>query len=368
MTQITKQIADNLVDKHESFYRKDLRIGCTDVYIYNYILVNYDAFKDDYARELRGLTITKENAQERVFLSVPKFFNLNEIPENNIDVLTNKKIKKVQDKADGSMIQFIEVEGEILAKTKQSFENEQAKLAQEILDSSAELKYFILDCLGNNFHPLFELVGPSNRHVLEYPEDELVLIAVRNQEGEFIDVDKFNYKYTIKCFDENVYTLSEMTRLQETQKDTEGFIVKFTDGHVIKIKTLDYMSKHRLYDASDSYKEVFKRILNEELDDILMIVHESKKEKLLEQETLLVNYVNHWVQFIFDEVGENSKGSKKERKELALEFNTHRHFGVIMKSINKDIKDIKEILVNVMITKYNKEQKAQEFFKFLEHN
>lgn len=361
-TPITKQIADEIVNKHENFYRKDLKIGDTDVYIYNYLLVDHEAFKTPYSRELRGLTITKENGKERVFLSMPKFFNLNEVPENALTILTNKTIKKVQDKADGSMIQFVQIEGNIKAKSKQSFDNDQAKLAQEIVDTSTELQFFILDCWGNDFYPLFELVGPSNRHILEYPNDELILLAVRNEVGEFIDVDKFSYKYTVDSYDLNTHTLEYMLSAQQIQKDTEGFIVKFTDGHIIKIKTLDYMSKHRLYDEADSYKVILQKIVDEELDDILGVVHESKKEKLLHYETLLVNYVNHWTTFCY-EVSRNVSN----RGLFAKKYSNHRYFGVIMKSISKsDLEGVKNLVVKSIKNKYNRELKAKDFFKFLE--
>lgn len=359
---ITKLIADSIVEQSENFYRKELRIGNTDVYVYNYLLVDHEAFKIPYSTELRGLTITKESAHEHVFLSMPKFFNINEIPENSIEKLTNKTIKKVQDKADGSLIQFVQIEGNILAKTKASFDNEQAKLAQAILEESQDLRFFLLDCWSNDFFPLFELVGPSNRHVLEYPEDKLVLISVRNEEGLFIDVNKFNYKYTVEAKDLKEYTLEHMMHCQANELDTEGFIVKFTDETIVKIKTLDFLSKHRLYNEADSAKVVLYKILNEELDDILSVVHESKKEMLLHRETLLVNYVNHWTQFIYDEVST----TKKERKELAQEFKEHRFFGIIMKSIHKDMDEVKSLVVASIQAKYGREQKAAEFFKFLD--
>ena len=359
---ITKQIADELVKNHENFYRKDLKIGDVDVYVYNYLLADYDSFKSQYATEIRGLTITKENAKERIFLSIPKFFNLNETPENNIKILQNKKIKKVQDKADGSMIQFIQVNGEVLAKSKQSFKSPQAIQAQEILDTSSELKFFILDCWENNYHPNFELVGPDNKHVVEYKDNELILIAVRDDEGHFIDIDKFKYKYTAESFDIQEYTLEKMMTDQLNQKDTEGYVVKFTDGSIIKIKTLDYIQKHRLQSEGDSSKIVLQKILNEELDDILGVVHEDKKEKLLVYSNLLTNYVNHWVVFCYDE-----SRNIQDRKPLAEKFVKHEFFGVIMQSINKSsIDEVKKLLITKLLSKYNREKKAQEFFKFLE--
>ncbi len=145
---ITKLQADALVEKHKHFYRKDLKINNVDVYLYNYILQDTEVFVNEpLSRELRGLVITKENAQERVFLSCPKFFNINELPETQYSVVKLKKVKKISEKLDGSLITPIEIGGEIFMKSKASFESPQAKQAQEILDTSADLKFFILDIL-----------------------------------------------------------------------------------------------------------------------------------------------------------------------------------------------------------------------------
>lgn len=359
---ITKFIADELVKNNELFYRKDLKIDGVDVYIYNYLIVNHEAFKEDYSTELRGLTITHENAKERVFLSIPKFFNINELPETSVNVLKNKTIKKVQDKADGSMIQFIQINGNILAKTKQSFDNPQAKLAQSILDNSADLQFFILDCWANNYHPMFELIGPSNQHVVDYKEDNLVLIAVRDDAGHFIDIDKFNYKYCTESYDISKYTLNKMLNDQQTQKGTEGYVVKFTDETIVKIKTLDYIQKHRIQSESDSYKFILAKILNEEIDDIIGTVTEEKKREILKLEKLVSDYINHWTMFCFD-----ASRSELSRSEMAEKYKTNRFFSVIMAGINKnEMQDIKDLIIKVLLKKYQREQKAKEFFNFLQ--
>ena len=363
---ITKQIADNLVKKHETFYRKWLKLGDTDVFIYNYLLVDHDSFKEEYSRELRGLTITVENGIERVFLSIPKFFNVNETPETQYDILQNKIIKKVQNKVDGSMIQFIEVEGNILAKTKQSFDNTQSKQAQEIVDTSSTLKFFILDCWANGFYPLFELIGPSNRHVIEYKHDALVLLAVRDIEGHFIDVNKFNYQFTVESKDINIFTLDELMKLKETEKDTEGYVVKFNDGVIVKIKTNDFVTKHRIYDSTNSDKILLQKILDSELDDILGVLYnnETKRKDVLNKERVVVDYINHWSIFCNDVANDVTNGDFT-RKDVALKYKKHRHFDTIMRSFGKEVSETKDILVHNTKNKYNKEMKARDFFEFL---
>jgi T4 RnlA family RNA ligase len=352
---ITKMEADKLVEKWDTFYRKDLIINGCDVYIYNYLLSDKEAFADDKGVELRGLTIVKENARERVFPSMSKFFNINEMDKTLESVLRTKVIKKVQNKMDGSLIQFIEINGEILAKSKQSFTNEQAKMAQNILDESTELKFFVLDCWANDFYPLFELVGPSNKIVLDYPNDNLVLIAVRDHNGEYIDVDKFNYKYTTKSYD---LSLDEIIHSAKNDKGIEGYVVKFTDGNIVKIKTLDYLDKHRLTDESDSCKIILRRVLEEDMDDIYAIISQNKKEKIQKWEHSIIEYVTHYTQQIFD-ITKKVKGW--ERKHIAENYNQYIYFNVLMKCLSGDINDIKSELIDVILKKYNREKVACDF-------
>ncbi len=348
--------ADKLVQDHDTFYRKDIEINGVQVFIYNYLLSDKEAFEDVNATELRGLTITHEGGKERVFLSCSKFFNINETPENNENVLQLKTIKKVQNKMDGSLIQFIQINGDVIAKTKQSFDNDQAKLAQNILDTSAELKFFVMDCWENDFYPLFELVGPSNKVVLDYKEDKLVLIAVRDLDGHYIDVDKFYYKYTTESYK---MSLNDMIHSAKNDTGIEGYVVKFTDDTIVKIKTLDYLDKHRLTDEADSYKVILKRILNEDLDDIYAIIAPDKKDKIRRLEQCLSDYTTHFAHQIFD-ITKKVKGW--DRKDIADTYKNHKYFNVLMRTLDTDIDDIKMELIGVLLKKYQREKLAKEFF------
>jgi T4 RnlA family RNA ligase len=348
---ITKKQADFFVDKYDNFYCKEIDFDGTKIFLYNYILSDYEVFqKEPLSRELRGLVI---NEDSEVFLSVPKFFNINEIPETLDSKLKNKLIKNVTDKLDGSLITPIRINGDVVMKSKASFESDQALLAQELLDP--ELKYFILDCWDNNFQPYFELVGVDNEHVIEYNfETRLDLIMVRDKYGHFIDINKFNYKNKTK---EMYFTLDEMLEKQQTDKNIEGWVVQFEDGEIIKIKTLDFFEKHKIKEQSDSYKSVLKLCLNEDLDDVLSIVSEAKKEKIKKINNALVHYVSKTIKEL------NDIDYSVEQKELALKYKPHEYFSVIMQA--KKGKDTKESLINFLLQKYNKEQKAKEFIQGL---
>ena len=355
---ITKEQADLFVEKYETFYRKDLKINDTNVYLYNYLLADYETFqKEPLTRELRGLIFVEDEC----FISCPKFFNINEIPETLESKLKTKKIKKVLNKLDGSLITPIKINGDIVMKSKASFDSDQSKLAQQILDNDPDLQFAILDLFDNGFQPFFELTGMENQHVLCYEyEQRLTLIMVRDKEGHFIDIDKFKYDF-IYIAENYDYSLEEMLEKQKTDKKVEGWVVKFTDETIIKIKTEEFFILHKISEKADSYKSILSLILDEDLDDVLSLVDSIRKEKILQIDKKVVNYVTHLVTFCFEETR-----SIKDRKDFAIKHNKHEMFSLLMGSIKKANKEqVKELVIKKLKTKYNKEKKAKEFIDSL---
>jgi len=332
---ITKEQADKIVEAHESFYKKEIQINGKSIILFNYILSDYETFqKEPLSRELRGLVFV----ENKMFPSVPKFFNINEIQETMYSSIKHKKIKHVFDKLDGSMITPIEINGDIIMKSKASFDSDQSKLAQELVDTNEELKFFILDCWANDFYPFFELIGPDNEHVIEYPlkENKLVLIMVRDQDGHFIDINKFNYEKA-KGFN---LTIEELLEKQKTEKGIEGWVVYYKD-QLLKVKTEEFFVLHKIKEQSDSFKSVLNLILNEDLDDVLSIVSELKREKLLGYNKTVTDYVVHKIHEI-ETINKLTKN--KTPKDVALEYKGHEFFNVIMAS--KKGKPVKETLID----------------------
>lgn len=198
---VTKEQAD-LLTESENFYRKTLTKEDVEISIYGYLSHEKKYFTEPGSIELNGLTIV----DDKVYPSIPK------LPKMARKDLKHKSIKKIQKKLEGDLIQFVNINGSLFAKSKTSFDDEVAASAQLILDTSSSLHFFILDCLSNNFFPLFEL------HDLE-----LTLIAVRNEDGAFIDVDKFNYEFTVES-----YNIKEI-------KEDQTYVIKFNDETIIKV-------------------------------------------------------------------------------------------------------------------------------------
>jgi len=99
------------------------------------------------------------------------------------------EIEEVSNKEDGSAVRFLIINGELMAKTKFSFESKQCLMAMEIVNKNEKLKNFILDTLNMNIAALFEIVSPLNKVVLIYKDTNLKLLQMRYEDtGDYIDI------------------------------------------------------------------------------------------------------------------------------------------------------------------------------------
>ena len=183
-----------------TFYETRHKIDGFDVSIFNYRLAQPFIFtnpipgRDDIkAYEMRGITFVwnKDGSLYSHFLLMDKFFNLNQSDCSCYALMKQETIKNITYKEDGSILTFIKLpNGKIVAKTKASFEADQAIRAQQFYDENVGIQNLVGYCLNNNIVPIFEFVGPTNRVVLKYAQTNLVLIKLRNNlTGEYIDVN-----------------------------------------------------------------------------------------------------------------------------------------------------------------------------------
>jgi T4 RnlA family RNA ligase len=312
-------------------------------------------------RELRGITFVE--GRETPWYSIKKFWNLNENDDHLYDKLKNKEVRAVLEKADGSLIQIIQIDGELVCKTKMSFDNEQAKLAQEHLDKNPDLKYFVLDMHSNNWQPLFELVSPWNTIVLEYPETELRLIAVRDEEGHFIPLDSMDKSWGIPMVKVYDKTLDDVIQECKDAEEIEGFVIRYHDKEqtMIKVKSSWYFERHRLSSDADRYSEVLKNILNDTLDDILSVLPEVKRNRAQGFQSAVVHYVTHKTTELHDLLID---GKDYDRKTFAIQNNDHEYFSVLMSALkcaHIDIECVERVLKEYLLKKYSKEEKAKNF-------
>jgi len=371
---ITKYQCEKIIKENNGFYKKIQKVDDIEFSIYSYKIVDYSDFFKYSAFELRGLTFIND-FPDKPFYSIHKFFNLNEnefYSLSNIKKLIGNKIK-IREKIDGSLISTIYHNDKIYVKSKTSFNSIQAKKSQEFINENKNYQDFIKYCYDNNLQPIFEYVSPENQIVLFYPEIKLICIQIRTNRGKYLDY--FDYlqlckKFNIPYVKEYNYLLDDLIKLQEIEKDIEGWVASnINQTFFFKVKTNWYLERHRLI-APDNLREnlILEYILNETIDDIISYLSfESEKRKYLENIRQKVNfYFNKKVEEIFIILKENQGLS---RKEFALKFkDNHEYFSVLIKCFGifdreKVMKELKEYLLR----NYNRQERAKRFFERIEN-
>lgn len=204
--------------------------------IWNYSeKVQYDNLWDEITLQTRGLVTDEEgNIIARPFR---KFFNMEEkkyTPTEEFDVY---------EKMDGSLGILFNYKGEWIITTRGSFVSEQSIKGMEILK-----KYEYENLLGDVTY-LFEIIYPENRIVVDYGQDEkLVLLgAIHTQTGDEYDIHNEWFEDLGFEVVKKYPKVKSYEPLKKFIPDTkEGYVVKFSNGDRIKIKGEEYLRLHKL--------------------------------------------------------------------------------------------------------------------------
>jgi hypothetical protein len=111
---------------------------------------------------------------------------------------------------------------------------------------------------------MFELVGPANQIVVEYPESEIYLLGIRDiHTFKEKDIYKIDLPFALPEF-YRYDTIEELMEMVNSRKgkEFEGVVAVDESFNRVKIKNLEYLILHRLNDkASRSKKNMLELIL-----------------------------------------------------------------------------------------------------------
>lgn len=331
-----------LCNENNSFYESINFVDGFKISVFNYRLATYSDFlSTDFSKELRGLTyvFNLDGTIYNSYLLLEKFFNLNQVPDTMYSEVKNLKIKSISNKEDGSIISFIKLpNGKVVGKSKMGFDNDQAIRANKIYKTNNSIKNFVDKVLSFNYVPIFEYVAPSNRIVLRYDTEELILLRLRNNlTGELLDLnDYLDVIGDVKIAPfENGYTLDELIELASYVENKEGWIVEFENGLLLKVKTAFYFRLHGLF-TEDLNREniIIDYILKDEIDDVLSKIPE-------DIDTIKrINKITEKVRYELDKKSKEIDDLYKvylsinDRKEFAILYNRNVNFGYVMSMLN----------------------------------
>ncbi len=202
--------------------------------IWNYTpAVQYGEKWDEVTLQCRGLvTGTEGNVVARPF---KKFFNIEEnkhTPTQDFEVF---------DKMDGSLGIIFKYNGEMICATRGSFTSDQSKWMSEFAQ-----KYNYQDIIVEGFTYLFEIIYPENRIVVNYDgQERLVLLGIINTEtGEELPHNELFEGFDVVKKYDGVRDYSELKG--KVEQNSEGFVVRFSNGDRMKIKGEEYLRLHKI--------------------------------------------------------------------------------------------------------------------------
>lgn len=281
-----------------------------DYVVINYVITSSDTFppvtdyKSAVRRECRGFIFDAETGNV-LARRLHKFFNLGEhadcFPEN----IDWSKKHWVLEKLDGSMITPFISQGKIRWGTKMGLTDVSAQV-EEFLKDKPWYTVYAESVLKTRMTPIFEWCSRSQRIVLDYPEDQLVLIAVRdNATGQYIN---YGTMARISSYDNipvvNAWSMNasagplDVVKIVREAEDFEGVVIRFEDGHMVKVKSDWYVRLHRTKSMIESEKDVCNLILNNQLDDlipVLMDVDKARVEKYRDELVEALDWVGSYV-------------------------------------------------------------------------
>jgi RNA ligase len=240
--------------------------------VINYNVMMADTFDCNIRRECRGIIFDTASG-EIIRRPFHKFFNVNEREETQDHAVDLSRPHAILEKLDGSMIAPFIVNGKMIWGTKMGA-TDVAKPVEEFVVRNPDYIEFAEEAIHNGLTPIFEWCSRKQRIVLDYSEDQLILTAIRDlktgnywlPEHLIIMGDDWNIP-VVRVFDPQT-DMKEFIEYVRDLEDLEGFVVRFGDGHMLKLKCDWYVQIHKAKEAILQDRNIVELILDEKLDDI----------------------------------------------------------------------------------------------------
>jgi RNA ligase len=236
-------------------------------------------------RECRGMIFNQDG--ELISRPYAKFFNIGEKEETQLNKVNLYESHIVLEKLDGSMIRPIPTSEGFNLATKAGV-TEISQQAEVFISDKPHYAKFIHSMFDGKLTPIFEWVSRKNRIVVDYENDNLILTAIRNTEmGNYLpyfnmlDLAEHWNIPVVKAVDglavQNIELFVKQIREWE---DSEGVVLRFDTGHMVKVKSADYVLRHKTKDAINQEKNVLQCLLNDSVDDLVPLLTPEDADRL----------------------------------------------------------------------------------------
>jgi RNA ligase len=303
----------------------------------SYIVINYNmmlndsfpAMTDDadlnlmsaIRRECRGIIFDSESG-DIIRRPYHKFFNVGERQETSEENVNLEVFNHILEKIDGSMLAPFRVGEKVIWGTKMG-ETEVAAPVEKFVEENPRYDLFARWMISMGFTPIFEWCSRKQRIVLDYPEDSLILTAIRHmKDGHYVNFDSMNAWAAdsnipvVRSFDLQ-FDMKEFIKYTSDLIDTEGFVIRFHTGHMVKSKSDWYVAIHKAKEAILFDRNIVELILDEKIDDIIAHLPAADRDRLIEFDDLIIIAIRERIHNIKD-IYSSIKHAGISRKDFAL--------------------------------------------------
>lgn len=338
-------------------------------FVINYHINAFPEIKDDmsdedkaleYARrEFRGIKFDKQG--KLIARPFHKFFNWGEKEAEMAHFDFNMPFV-IMDKLDGSMIHPIAGEGEELLWCSKMGPTDVGQQVATFVESNHKYYHFAKVVMALNYTPIFEWCSRKQRIVVDYPEDQLILTAIRKndtgQYSKFAEMENMARAFDIpvvKTWKGNFSGIDQFLAEIGGEEQCEGYIIRFENGHMVKLKNAWYLNLHRAKDQLSNEKNVYRLVLSEHHDDLLPQLDPDTRKALENFAADLSNAVKVQAATLANAVAENWK-LYGNRRDFALNFGSKQELSAVVFKI-LDGKDAYEALVDWLLAQTSTQAK-----------
>ena len=261
-------------------------------------------------RECRGIIFDSKTG-DIIRRPFHKFFNVNEREETQDHVVDLSRPHAILEKLDGSMIApFIVTTDNYITKMGGGYYERKmiwgtkmgatdvAKPVEDFVARNYNYVEFAEEAIHHGLTPIFEWCSRKQRIVLDYKEDQLILTAMRNmKDGSYASYDElvgFGNLYDIpvvRAFEPQTDMKAFLEYVRDLE-DLEGFVVRFDDGHMLKLKCHWYIQIHKAKEAILQDRNIVELILEEHLDDVKAHLPAEDRDRLTKFESDINKAIN----------------------------------------------------------------------------
>lgn len=328
-----------------------------DYIVVNYILNTPEYFNNPWEKECRGLIFDKDgNIMSRPF---QKFFNIGEREETKIENIDFSKPHWILEKVDGSFIRSIITDGKLTWASKAGI-TFLTPMVEEFVEKNKQYYTFAAVMMNHGLTPIFEFCSRKNKIVIDHPFDRLVLLGIRdNITGKYHDYEllqDFSRMYNIELVKQyylNDLSLTELLELAKKLTNQEGFVIRFEDGNMIKLKSEEYCLLHKSKEELHFEKNVVSIIIEDKADDFRVLLSKEDREKFEEFEYKFWKNFEEYVMDIYNlhYIYNISKISRKDFALLSKDWKYKYHRSILFTFFDKidfSIVESKKELLNIL--------------------